>query len=152
MSIVWTKDLDTGIDIIDEQHKTIVKFINQLDQEIKQKAPQSVGTVLTELSDYCISHLAFEERLMMEAGYPHAKPHKALHDMFVKRLRKYQEKHRAGENVAKQLHEMLGAWLVHHIKQTDMAYVSDVKKHLGHIDKQDEGEGWLGRSLKMFFG
>ena len=72
-----------------------------------------VGPVLDELVDYTISHFAFEESLQEECGYQHAKPHQAVHEMFVKRVAKFQEKHYAGEDVALQLHAMLSTWLAH---------------------------------------
>mgnify|MGYP000449754985 CR=1 FL=1 len=31
-AIVWTQDLNTGIDVLDNQHKRIVDYINQLGQ------------------------------------------------------------------------------------------------------------------------
>ena len=72
--------------------------------------------------------------------------------MFVKRLGKYQEKYKAGEDVAQQLHRMLSTWLVHHIKRDDMAYVPDV---MGGIDRMSGGRqkgDWLARSVAGFFG
>jgi hemerythrin len=42
------------------------------------------------LADYTISHLAFEEALLEKVRYSHLKPHKGVHEMFVKRLEKYQ--------------------------------------------------------------
>jgi len=151
MSIEWTKDLNTGIDVIDEQHKRIVDYINQLKVAILRPDGGLVGVVLAELADYCISHLAFEESLMQEANYPYLKPHKAMHDMFVKRLEKYQEKYDLGENVAPQLHDMLSTWFVHHIKQADMAYATEARENLLNIVQNKESGGWLSRSLSKFF-
>lgn len=148
MAIVWTSDLNTGIDVVDNQHKEIVKFINQLEDAITQSNPQAVGKVLGELVNYTLSHFAFEESLQAEAGYKFAKPHKAIHDVFAKRVTQYQEKHILGEDIAEDLHCMLCTWLVHHIKRDDMAYVSDVKKNMF---LNDEKKGWITRSIGKFF-
>ncbi len=152
MAIVWTSDLYTGIDAIDNQHRRIVDYINQLEDAIAQAKPLVVGAVLDELVDYTLSHFAFEESLQIEAGYKLAKPHKAIHDMFTKRVGDFQIKHRAGENVAQEVHDMLGTWLVHHIKRDDMAYVEVVKEGMQLQDKKEGGGGWLSRSLGRFFG
>lgn len=150
-AIAWTPDLNTGIDVIDNQHKRIVDYINQLGLAISQRKRDVVGPILDELVDYTISHFAFEESLQEECGYQYAKPHKAVHEMFVKRVAKFQEKHYAGEDVALQLHSMLSTWLVHHIKRDDMAYVSDVRPRIHSIvDNKKEGS-WLSRSLGKFF-
>jgi hemerythrin len=151
MAIEWTNDLDTGIDVIDTQHKRIVDYINELERAIKQHNRISVGKVLDELVDYTMSHFAFEENLQEEAGYQLAKPHKAVHDLFAKRIATYRQRHNAGEEVAEQLLGMLGTWLVHHIKRDDMAYVSVLKANIIKI-VQDKKEGsWLNRSLGRFF-
>lgn len=150
-TILWTQDLSTGIDVLDNQHKRIVDYINQLGESIKRHNCDTVGTVLNELVDYTISHFAFEESLQEEAGYQYAKPHKAVHEVFIKRVAKFQEKHAAGEDVAPQLHAMLSTWLVHHIKRDDMAYVNEVKASIHRIVENKKEGNWLSRSLGRFF-
>lgn len=151
MTIVWTNDLNTGIDVIDEQHKSIADYINNLERAIKQQDRTAVGQVLDELVDYTLSHFAFEESLQEEAGYKFSKPHKAVHDMLAKRVATYQQRHRAGEDIAGPLHAMLCTWLVHHIKRDDMAYVSEVKASILNIVKDKHEGGWISRSLRRFF-
>lgn len=151
MAIEWTNDLNTGIDVIDSQHKRIVDYINKLGDAIKQQDRLSVGRVLDELVDYTMSHFAFEENLQEEAGYQLAKPHKAVHGIFVKRVATYQQRHKAGEDVAEQLLGMLGTWLVHHIKRDDMAYVSALRANINSIVQDKKEGGWISRSLGRFF-
>ncbi|MCU7919993.1 MAG: bacteriohemerythrin [Candidatus Thiodiazotropha sp. (ex Epidulcina cf. delphinae)] len=151
MSIEWTKDLNTGIDVIDEQHQRIVDYINQLNKAIIRQNDHLVGGVLIELADYCVSHFAFEESLMLKAGYPYLKPHKATHDMFVKRLKKFQDRYDQGEDVAAKLHDMLSTWLILHIKQTDMAYATEARESLLRIVQNKANGGWLSRAMSRFF-
>lgn len=151
MAILWTHDLNTGIDVIDNQHRRIVDYINHLGDAVMRRNRATVGAVLIELVDYTISHFAFEESLQEEAGYLYAKPHKAVHEVFVKRVAKFQEKHEAGEDVALQLHSMLSTWLIHHIKRDDMAYVTEVKASIHQIVENKNEGNWLSRSLRRFF-
>lgn len=151
MQIAWTNDLSTGIDVIDNQHKRIVDYINELEKANTPGNHISVGQVLNELVDYTLSHFAFEESLQEEAGYKFAKPHKAIHEVFTKRVATFQERHNAGEDIAEQLHSMLGTWLAHHIKRDDMAYVSEVKANITSIVKDKKEGGWLSSSLGRFF-
>ena len=151
MAIVWTNDLNTGIDVIDEQHKSIADYINKLERAIQLQDRNTVGRVLDELVDYTLSHFAFEESLQEEAGYKFSKPHKAVHDVLAKRVASYQQRHNAGEDIAGQLHVMLCTWLVHHIKRDDMAYVSEVKASIMNIVKDRNEGGWISRSLHRFF-
>jgi hemerythrin len=155
MAIAWTSDLNTGIEQIDNQHRRIVDYINQLEGAISQHDSDSVGRVLEvldALADYCTSHFAFEESLQEMAGYKLAATHKSIHEIFVKRLAKYQEKFNAGENVAKQLHDMLSTWLVHHIKRDDMAYVPEVMAVTESMARDKDDGDWLKRSVAGFFG
>lgn len=152
MSIAWTKDLNTGIDVIDEQHKRIVDYINKLDMAIRHSDVRLVGKVLVDLADYCTAHLSFEESLMEKAGYSYLKQHKATHQMFVKRLEKLREKYNYGEDVARQLHDMLSNWLVHHIKHADMAYATEAEENILKIVQTKQPDSWLGRSMRKFFG
>jgi hemerythrin len=151
MALVWTNEMNTGIDVIDSQHMRIVEYINQLEKAARRQDQQLVGQVLGELVDYTLSHFAFEESLQEEAGYAFAKPHKSVHDTFVKRIAKYQERHDAGENVVKQVHDALCTWLMHHIKRDDMAYVRDVKASLAKKAREGKDGGWLGRTIGRFF-
>ncbi|MDP1658543.1 MAG: bacteriohemerythrin [Methylotenera sp.] len=126
-----------------------MEFINKLG---KGGDHETVGLVLDELVDYTVSHFAFEESLQEEADYKFAKPYKAVHDAFINRVAKYQEKHQSGEDVVKDIYNMLSTWLISHIKRDDMAYVSEVKANiLGIIkDKQNNKEdGWVKRFFRF---
>ena len=151
MTIAWTNDLSTGIEVIDNQHKRIVDYINELEKAISLQNQLTVGHVLNELVEYTLSHFAFEESLQEEAGYKFSKPHKAMHDIFVKRIAAFQDRHKAGEDIAEQLHCMLGTWLVHHIKRDDMAYVADVNASINHTVGDKKTGGWLHNALGQFF-
>ena len=151
MSIVWSPDLNTGIEVIDQQHMRIVDFINDLEAAQVLGDKNKIKAVIDDCVDYTLSHFAFEESLQEEAGYQYAKPHKAVHEVFIKRVAKFQEKHDAGEDVAPQLHAMLSTWLVHHIKRDDMAYVKEVNTSINRIVENKKEGNWLSRSLGRFF-
>jgi hemerythrin len=151
MEIVWTSDLNTEIEVIDNQHKRIVDYINRLDIAIEEQNRILVGQVLSDLVDYTQSHFAFEESLLEEVNYPHSKPHKAVHELFIKRVEEYQEKHNNGADVAEQVHAMLATWLTLHIKKDDMTYVSAVRANIRQVLRDKKEGNWLSRSLEQFF-
>lgn len=150
MAMVWTSDLNTGIDVIDRQHQRIVDYINQLEDPSTRVDPQAISRVLEDLADYTLSHFAFEESLQEEVGYQYAKPHKAVHDMFIKRLTTYQQRHAAGDIIVDQLHTMLCTWLTHHIKRDDMAYVTEVGAKARQVTEDQKEGGWFSRAMKVF--
>lgn len=151
MAIVWTSDLDTGIRIIDQQHRQLVDFINDL--EVAHGAGEAgvVSQVLDALVDYTVSHFAFEESLQEEAGYAFCKPHKRVHELFVRRVGDYVDRHRAGELITAELHKLLSAWLLNHIRRDDADYVAAVKANMIDVVAQKErreGGGWLRRFFR----
>lgn len=151
MAITWTDDLDTRIDVIDKQHRRIVDYINDLEVAHNSGDKESVRRVLDDLIDYTMSHFAFEESLQEEAGYKYAKPHKKVHDLFVRRVNDYVERFKLGEDVTDSLHQMLTSWLINHIKRDDADYVGAVRASMEQIvneRKKNNDEGWFKRFFK----
>ncbi len=151
MAITWTGDLDTGIEVIDKQHRRIVDYINDLEVANASGNKDSVRRVLDDLVDYTMSHFAFEESLQEEAGYKYAKPHKKVHDLFVRRVNDYVERFRLGEDVSDGLHQMLTSWLINHIKRDDADYVGAVRVSMEQIvndRKKNNDDGWFKRFFK----
>ncbi len=149
----WSSDLDTGIDVIDKQHRRIVDYLNELNEANDTGDTTVTNHVLKELVDYTLTHFAFEEELQEKANYPFLKAHKRVHEIFTKRVAEFQQRALAGENVAPEVLSMLKIWLVNHIKGDDADYAESVKKMLG-VEGQDGKVpgGWLGSALKKFFG
>lgn len=149
MPITWTTDLNTGIDVIDKQHMRIVEYINQLEAANQRRDRNATGEVLESCVDYTLSHFAFEENLQEEAGYEYCRPHKKVHDLFIRRINEYQRRFELGEDVADELHDLLARWLVSHIKQDDADYVAAVKENMvGIVKKKAQDKGWFGRFFK----
>ncbi|KAG1461099.1 hypothetical protein G6F57_014208 [Rhizopus arrhizus] len=69
-----------------------------------------------------MSHFAFEEELMEEAGYPFCAAHKRVHEVFIKRVAEYRLRFQAGEDISDELRTMLSRWLFNHIRGDDQAY------------------------------
>ena len=150
--LIWQDDLNTGIDIIDTQHQRIVEMINRLHVSNKMMERMAVAEVIDELIDYTLSHFAFEEELMEEAGYPFSAAHKRVHEVFIKRVSEYRMRFQAGEDISDELRTMLSRWLFNHIRGDDQAYAEQVKQHLNQFAREHQSGGWLGRTLKRFFG
>ena len=144
---VWTDQLSVGIEVIDQQHRRIVEYINQLDDaRTNRHAREEIGNLINDLVDYTISHFGFEESLQEEAGYPFFKSHKKVHELFTQRVSEYQARFNRGEDVGKGLNSLLVTWLFNHIKRDDMDYVGSVKAYLQHQkDAVTKRKGLFGR-------
>ena len=150
--LVWTSDLDTGIGVIDAQHRQIVDFINQLGEAQETGNRTAVYEVIQGMVDYTLSHFAFEETLMEDSGYEFLRGHKKIHDLFVRRVSEFQSRFEAGEDVATELHGLLVRWLFNHIRNDDSAYVGSVRPKMTTLVEEKHEGGWLSRSLGRFFG
>ena len=146
--IQWSSDLNTDIQVIDNQHRRILDYINKLDDISESKDKAEIEKVLNELVDYTLSHFAFEESLMEEAGYPFINGHKRVHELFVKRVSDFQQRFKMGEDINSELLTVLKSWLINHIRSDDNDYVALVQKNMTQGDNKD---GWIARSVKKFF-
>lgn len=150
--MIWLDQFNTGIDVIDGQHRRIMEYINQLHDARMTRDMASIGRVIEAMIDYTVSHFGFEESMMEEAGYPFVRPHKRVHELFVKRVSEFHLRFDAGEDVSAELHDLLSRWLFSHIRNDDMAYVEAVKQNLlAGTQEPRKAQGWLARSLGRFF-
>ena len=151
MTIKWTDDLNTGIEVIDKQHMRIVDYINDLENAHQKQDKEAVRQVLDDLVDYTLSHFAFAESLQEEAGYKYCKPHKKVHELFVRRVNEYMERFKLGDDVSAEIHKLLSSWLINHIKRDDADYVAAVKANMiGIISEKEKkkDDGWFKRFFK----
>ena len=65
----WVPEYNTGIDVIDDQHKRILDYINEIVEISDGTDRARVKQILDNIIDYTQSHFTFEESLQEEAGY-----------------------------------------------------------------------------------
>lgn len=144
----WTRDLDSGIPVIDAQHKRIVEFINELHDARQSGNLSETNHVMEGLLNYTITHFEFEESLQEKAGYPFLKAHQRIHEIFMKKVADIRKRAAAGEEVAHELLSLLKGWLASHIKSEDRDYVESVKEFLDGDNQANTS--WLNTLLKKF--
>lgn len=135
IAICWNEEFETGIDIIDAQHRQIFDYLKEIDEAIASRSAsaESIEHVLQCLIDYTLSHNTFEEGLMEQAGYPLLEAHCAVHERFRERALSYSARLSSGENpihLAREVRGDIGLWLNHHIKRDDKHYVDYVKRSI----------------------
>lgn len=133
LTVGWTAEFETGIDIIDEQHKRIFEYLKEIDLAIPTKDIAEIERILKALIDYSVSHNAFEESLMEKAGYPLLDAHRQVHQHFKERAYGYKTRFDNGEDplrLAREVRGDISLWLTNHIRRDDKHYVKYVKKSL----------------------
>lgn len=139
----WSDNLDTGIDTIDLQHRKIIDYINELHRAGQQDDRDLVGSVISGLIEYTISHFGFEEEMLENNHYEDLDEHKELHNRFIDRIKTHQQNHEKGANVTRALTGELQIWLIAHISREDQRYVPQIA---------EASESSVLKMLKKFFG
>lgn len=125
MAIEWTKDLATGVDEIDDQHKELFKRINRLLDACHQgRGKEEIDDLMRFLSDYVVDHFGTEERLMDRYDYPESLSHRSQHENFKERFSDLREDLlRSGERLVTIIgtNQLLGDWWINHIGKVDKA-------------------------------
>ena len=154
----WSDSFNTGIAEIDNQHRQLIDYLNQLSEAHTAQNRKAVGEVIEGLVDYTLSHFAFEESLMEEVEYPFARAHKKIHEMFVKRVAGFQARFKEGQDVTEEFYTLLKRWLIQHIQRDDMAYSTPVKTKMNLLTEEKTTTAntapkgnWFTRSIKKFF-
>ena len=119
--INWSPALSVGVKDIDDQHKKLVDYVNELNDAMHAgKGKDALGKVLSDLVSYTVSHFAMEERLMGQHHYENSAPHKAEHAKLVKDVSEFKKKFEAGNAmISVEIMNFLRDWLANHIMKTD---------------------------------
>jgi len=120
----WNDMLSVSHDGIDQQHKMIVHYINELYSAKKNnKGLSEVKRLLDSLIKVSVDHFNAEEKIFEITDYPDTENHKAAHKKLVAQLGEFQEKFARGEaNVDDALFDFLKDWLQKHILVIDKGY------------------------------
>jgi hemerythrin-like metal-binding protein len=128
--IPWGEQFLLGIEEMDEEHKIIVEYTNDLEAAmLVGRGGVVIEDLLQKITVYAQSHFSHEEELMRNSGYPGLAKHKEEHDLFLKRIDEYykQLEHR---DIATPIDVLnfLRDWLQHHLLKVDKRY-ADYLKH-----------------------
>ncbi|MFT0212959.1 bacteriohemerythrin [Pseudomonas sp. F1_0610] len=132
-SIKWSDEFKTGIETIDEQHQKLFSYFEIVDRMMADRNAEDIPLIINGLIQYAISHNAYEELLMHEAGYPLLSSHRKEHREFKRRALGYEQKLKEGVDplkIAREVRNDIGLWLVNHIKEEDLKYAPVVRKNL----------------------
>ncbi|MEI8210420.1 MAG: bacteriohemerythrin [Methylococcales bacterium] len=120
----WNDNFNTGIQIIDEQHKVLVKILNQLASHIAFNTDiPTLNIILDELADYTVFHFQTEEGIWHQ-HFPDDSleiDHKKTHDSFVETISQAKEQitSESEDSILEGLLSFLTRWLTTHILEND---------------------------------
>ncbi len=118
----WNHRYETGIELIDAQHKTLFETLNRLSRAFRdgtssQHAEEGVDALLA----YTLEHFRTEEAFMRERAYPGLAAHAAEHERLAQKARELEAHYRQRRPVAMDLAIFLADLLARHIDTHDLA-------------------------------
>jgi len=122
--LTLTKEFETGVKKIDDQHRELVNKINAvLGLGMSSVTKEETEKTLNFLEEYILKHFRDEERIQQDCGYPKCEWHKKQHAILTEEIKKYKKEYLANGPSAKytlELNNSLIQWLVRHIKVADL--------------------------------
>ena len=153
----WNKNFDTGIAIIDEQHKKLLELVNSLAKHfVNQSDVITLNNVFDELTAYTIYHFETEEAIWHQY-FPDDEleiAHKATHQKFIDEIIRFRtEESKVGaEQVIENVLSFLTQWLAFHILDNDkrMAKTIQAIQNGSTIEEaKHESEGEMTGAMKV---
>ena len=122
--IDWNDRYSVNVKQFDDQHKKLIKMLNDLHEAMKQgKGQEALADILAGLVKYTNNHFADEERLMKLHQYAGYEQHKKEHNMLVIQVFEVQRNYHEGKTVPTQaVMTFLNEWLQKHIQGEDKKY------------------------------
>ena len=69
---------------IDRQHQELVNMLNRLNDAVKNnESREDIYRIIDDVISFTRLHFAFEERLMVQSGYPEIEWHKDKHKQLI---------------------------------------------------------------------
>ena len=132
--LFWDKKYETGIDVIDFQHRILLERTNDLiDLVNKNEAQDNMFPILIFLEDYTLYHFDTEEQFFDSFDYKDKEKHLEEHREFIKKIIEFKEQYAKGTvKIDKDLLDYLLNWLISHILGTDMSFAKDLIKNISY--------------------
>ncbi len=123
MTIKWDKSLETGVELIDGQHREFISRLNAVSDAMMQgRGAGEISDTVRFLEEYVKTHFEAEESLMVKCVYPGFFEHREMHGHFKEMTEKIRQAvsekdFKSGSAVG--IHKAMSGWIVKHIKSED---------------------------------
>lgn len=122
--IEWDDSLSIGVELIDDEHKMLIRKLGDLSEAFNQGLEQNkILKTLDFMIDYTEFHFTDEERVMSQSDYPGLEEQKKQHGEFKQTLNNILEDYQdegPTKALAESVNFFLVNWLFGHIKGTDL--------------------------------
>ncbi|MCL1828193.1 MAG: hemerythrin family protein [Oscillospiraceae bacterium] len=131
--ITLSKDMETGVAKIDEQHRELISRINAVtSMGALSVSKEETQKTVDLLGEYIIKHFGDEEALHRQYNYPKYEWHKGQHRMLENEYPKIRKEFAETGPSAKftlDLNKTIIDWIVRHIKSADVEFGKYYREH-----------------------
>lgn len=146
MYIEWDERFTTGVEIVDKQHRGLIRILNELYKGIGEGYGEPVlQGIFGELQRYADNHFDTEERLLKVHGVAshHRAEHVIRHVAYRRRIEELKVRHGSGERLIPiQVLAFVCDWWLEHILTCDRVFESLAD---GVPEVKAESLSWLAR-------
>ncbi len=119
----WNDKLDIGVDEMNNQHKGLLKLMNQLhDAYERGDSYAKQAEILGRLGQATIDHFTEEEAYMESIGFDGLEVHKLIHKDLLDKFTKHVEDSAKNNALTDNFFVFLKVWLTAHIMGIDTKY------------------------------
>jgi hemerythrin len=123
MYLEWSRDLETGNETVDGQHKMLFSYVNDLIGVIEGGDESGkIQETLAFLIHYTVQHFQDEEALQLACGFPEYEWHRWLHEDFKEKAAALARRFTlSGSSIGlcNDLKTIVVSWLKEHIRVED---------------------------------
>ena len=131
MTYEWDKNLESGNDLIDNQHKQLFAALNKLVLAYQLgSGPEKLNETIEFLIAYTLKHFQDEESLMEEFSHTDKAVHKNYHNEFKRTVGDLSQRlAKEGYNNAlmESTIKIMADWLINHIKSDDFKLAAHIQ-------------------------
>ena len=138
--VVWKDAYNTGIDLIDKQHRELVSTINSLYASLSKENKSSALKPAAEMvMQYTKIHFATEFKLMKDSGYPRLGEHHDQHERLISRADESLHDCLKEDGDPTDFLHFLKEWFLVHIVREDKAYSAHLLEYLANRPEEAAG-------------
>jgi len=133
MNIQWNENYSSGINLLDLQHKELVKNINNfLCLDIKKKKITECKKLIKLVDQFIKVHFKDEEDIMKKIKYDDIKTHEKRHNMLKAELNLFKSQFKRkplDKIVVLEFSSFLSSWLNDHLYTEDMKLIKYIREN-----------------------
>lgn len=122
--INWTNKFSIGNTEIDGAHKKLIDIYNEMEEFVRSKqTSREFARILSEMTDYSLTHFKREEEYMHKMAYPKLPEHEKYHRDYIFKVATYNNDLASNNSLClSEIMKFLEVWWVHHILEIDIQY------------------------------